>query len=157
MGAHHFLVPRFLLESLRFCVVWLNNGKAINPSDRISRFVFDERQLKTTQAFRAFIPPSKRPIELSVSVSSEAEGDHLWALGDRAGKDRGERALAVRHTDAPSISNCADSLSAVNKVPPRRHGNIVGWPDAGEVAKEARKTIAMALDRIASLEHRSMR
>jgi hypothetical protein len=91
---------------------------------------------------------------LSVGVTTGLSLGELWRLGDDIGIPRDQPAIAVRDFTPLTIEACAEAwpLCVVHDVPPRRHALILGWPEVENT--EARKNVAMSLDRVASTRRR---
>ena len=153
-GRTPFSHNELLLESQRFLSAWLRNGKHVALEETVTRFVFDPRHLKPQHAFRSFIPSNSENHELSVCLTTGLVEERLWRTGDRIGKSRESSAIAARHLTPESVPKASDdyAMSVVHSVPPRRHSVILGWPPL--VERDARKTIAMAFDRLAATARR---
>ena len=105
-------------------------AEAVSPGERISRYIFEKRHIKTGKvSFGAFLP--SRAKELSVYRTDRCSERRIWLLGElfveriRKGKLR-----ILGRGDVSSGIVFEQGLRIVaSKQPHPRHANVLGWPD----------------------------
>jgi hypothetical protein len=123
-------------------------GVAITDTERISRFILDERHLRPTQKFRAFEPPSNETV-ISVSRTDGLVDDEVWAHADtHVGQPSGRTVAGRGDFTRPDARDVEAGGFRLDVEPdehpdPPRHASVVGYPAIEE--KEIRRSLAQQL------------
>jgi hypothetical protein len=130
----------------------------ISDTERLSRFIFDERGFTISTGlinFRQFLPPTKgnNTDEVSVMRTEALAEGAVWDLGQKTVAEATGRLVRARGDFAsPAVTDSQVGtwqLDVQPDVPPARHALVVGWPPLEE--REARKSLAQQLRRGARL------
>lgn len=116
----------------------------IGAQESLSRGVFLKDHVnytKRTVGWRAFL--EKRP-ELSVLRVDGLSDAEIWAYGDKYVAVPSNRVLYARG-DFTASDLTPLELTAAPDPPPRRHANVLGWPDD----LEPKKLVAQKLRQVA--------
>lgn len=109
--------------------------------ERISRFIFDEKHLRT-KSQATFIPP--KSLKFSTYRTTRKEENEIWQIGEEyVSKTRG--LPIVGRVDLSASAYTDRSLSfEPDGIPHTRHTNIVGWNTNKPDDLERRIKLAMA-------------
>lgn len=140
----------------KICVLPSGLPCCVNGEEDLARFLKSKKHFSVTNntvKHAAFIP-NPRDGKTSVFRHSGEPTDALWNIGRISlGEDVPIRGAAFIRAETVR----AEHLEVAASEPPPRHANIENWPSADdpELAKAARKEVAMALASQARLLVRS--
>lgn len=125
----------------------------ISPDERISRFIFYQRHIKSGEISGAAFLPSKTAQNTSVYRTGMCSEKKVWLLGnlfvERLRKDK--RAIIARG-DVVSEAVFDQDLKIVSTPDPHpRHAVVCNWPD--DKSRQRIKANALALKATLHLNH----
>lgn len=114
-----------------FLTIFKGSIQEVNPSEKLSRFLIRTNHIRKsdrTATPYAFEPdPRKHPPELSVFRIDRLIEDTIWSIGKKVAK-KSKRTLRGRaDITASSVTDKNLVIKPDNK--PKRHANIINWPD----------------------------
>lgn len=109
----------------------------LSPSEDLAKFIFNKSQfsaLNNRVKYSVYIPPPNK--RLSVFRISGIPETEVWKIGKDVGDER-KLPLLARADIKVSVVTEADLKIETDDIP-RRHANIIGWPeDASKVKLKA--------------------
>jgi hypothetical protein len=113
------------------------------PFEDLSRFILEERQIRADGSLRHTVFMPSRNGETSVFGISGISENEIWEIAAQVARIRNKELFG--RADIAALKVLSKKLQVIVNEPPRRHANIVGWPDdpstirsiAQELAAEA--------------------
>lgn len=128
---------------------------AIEPNERISRFILDDDHFTASRVrWRAFVPP-KAKVAVSTARTHGWDDAATWMWGDQWVRTLARPTVFARADLTPAqvaavaVENHSLHVAPTEPDPPN-HANILGWPDdASPERKTIRELLAKELAAVA--------
>ncbi|MEI9475244.1 MAG: hypothetical protein WCO26_01520 [Deltaproteobacteria bacterium] len=115
----------------------------VAPFEDLSRFILEKKQIRADNTLRHTVFMPNRNGETSVFRISGISENQIWEIAVQVSRIRNKELFG--RADIPVLDVLSKKLQLIINEPPKRHANIIGWPDdpstklsiAQELAAEA--------------------